>query len=89
VKASLFYLARLGSRAEIEAELAGARPGLYQRMLRNLGVNGRLYRGADEEFRAVSNQTQAAGARFRISRFTGQPDAQIRRGCIASAGKST
>jgi hypothetical protein len=38
VKASLFYLARLGSRAEIEAGLAVARPRLYQRMLREISA---------------------------------------------------
>ena len=33
VKASLFYLPSIGSRAEIEAGMAGMRPELYQRML--------------------------------------------------------
>jgi hypothetical protein len=36
VKASLFYLPTIGSRAEIEAGMAGMRPELYQRMLREL-----------------------------------------------------
>jgi alkanesulfonate monooxygenase SsuD/methylene tetrahydromethanopterin reductase-like flavin-dependent oxidoreductase (luciferase family) len=36
VKASLFYLPSIGSRAEIEAGMAGMRPDLYQRMLREL-----------------------------------------------------
>lgn len=36
MKASLFYLPSSGSRAEIEAGMAGAKPALYQRMLREL-----------------------------------------------------
>ena len=36
MKASLFYLPTIGSRAEIEAGMAGMRPDLYQRMLREL-----------------------------------------------------
>jgi alkanesulfonate monooxygenase SsuD/methylene tetrahydromethanopterin reductase-like flavin-dependent oxidoreductase (luciferase family) len=37
VKVSLFYLPSIGSRAEIEAGLAGLRGDLYDRMLRELG----------------------------------------------------
>ena len=36
MKASLFYLPSIGSRAEIERGMAGMRPDLYQRMLREL-----------------------------------------------------
>ena len=36
MKASLFYLPSIGSRAEIEKGMAGMRPELYQRMLREL-----------------------------------------------------
>src|SRR6202453_1577296 len=36
MKASIFYLPTIGSRAEIEAGMAGMRPELYQRMLREL-----------------------------------------------------
>jgi len=45
VKASLFYLPTIGSRAEIEAGMAGMRADLYQRMLRDLSEQIRL---ADE-----------------------------------------
>src|ERR1700689_455142 len=45
VKASLFYLPTIGSRAEIEAGMAGMRPELYQRMLRELSEQIKL---ADE-----------------------------------------
>src|SRR3982075_1487004 len=36
MKASLFYLPSIGSRAEIEAGMAATRPELYQRMLKEL-----------------------------------------------------
>jgi hypothetical protein len=36
LKASLFYLPTVGNRAEIEAGMAGLRPDLYQRMLREV-----------------------------------------------------
>src|SRR5436305_14792530 len=36
MKASLFYLPTIGSRAEIEAGMAGMNPHLYQRMLGEL-----------------------------------------------------
>src|SRR5690242_12850779 len=42
MKVSLFCLPSLGSRAEIEAGMAGARPDLYQRMLRELSELIRL-----------------------------------------------
>ena len=42
MKASLFYLPTLGNRAEIEAGLAGMRPELYQRMLREISAQVRL-----------------------------------------------
>ncbi len=42
VKASLFYLPSIGSRAEIEAGMAGMRPELYQRMLAELSEQIRL-----------------------------------------------
>lgn len=42
MKASLFYLPSLGNRAEIEAGMAGLRPELYQRMLREVGEQVRL-----------------------------------------------
>ena len=45
MKASLFYLPSIGSRAEIEAGMAGMRPDLYQRMLRELSEQIKL---ADE-----------------------------------------
>ena len=45
MKTSLFYLPSVGSRAEIEAGLAGLRPELYQRMLSELSEQARL---ADE-----------------------------------------
>jgi hypothetical protein len=45
LKASLFYLPTIGSRAEIEAGMAGMRDDLYQRMLRDLSEQIRL---ADE-----------------------------------------
>ena len=45
MKASLFYLPSIGSRAEIEAGMAGMRPELYQRMLRELSEQIKL---ADE-----------------------------------------
>ena len=35
MKASLFYLPSIGSRAEIEAGMAGMNPDFYQRMLRD------------------------------------------------------
>jgi alkanesulfonate monooxygenase SsuD/methylene tetrahydromethanopterin reductase-like flavin-dependent oxidoreductase (luciferase family) len=45
VKASLFYLPSIGSKAEIEAGMAGLRSDLYQRMLRELLEQAQL---ADE-----------------------------------------
>ena len=42
MKASLFYLPSIGSRAEIEAGMAGMRPDLYQRMLEELSEQIRL-----------------------------------------------
>ena len=36
MKASLFCLPSIGSRADIEAGMAGLRPDLYQTMLRDL-----------------------------------------------------
>jgi alkanesulfonate monooxygenase SsuD/methylene tetrahydromethanopterin reductase-like flavin-dependent oxidoreductase (luciferase family) len=42
VKASLFYLPSIGSRAEIEAGMAGMRGDLYQRMLAELSEQIRL-----------------------------------------------
>jgi alkanesulfonate monooxygenase SsuD/methylene tetrahydromethanopterin reductase-like flavin-dependent oxidoreductase (luciferase family) len=45
VKVSLFYLPAIGSRAEIEAGMAGARPELYTRMIREISEQAIL---ADE-----------------------------------------
>ena len=42
MKASLFYLPSIGSRAEIEQGMAGMRPDYYQRMLRELSEQIRL-----------------------------------------------
>ncbi|HEY0425291.1 MAG TPA: LLM class flavin-dependent oxidoreductase [Rhodopila sp.] len=42
MKASLFYLPSIGSRAEIEAGMAGMRPELYQRMLAELSEQIRI-----------------------------------------------
>jgi alkanesulfonate monooxygenase SsuD/methylene tetrahydromethanopterin reductase-like flavin-dependent oxidoreductase (luciferase family) len=42
VKTSLFYLPGVGSRADIEAGMAGVRRDLYQDMLRELGEQARL-----------------------------------------------
>ena len=42
MKASLFYLPSIGSRSEIEAGMAGTKPALYQRMLRELSEQIRL-----------------------------------------------
>ena len=42
MKASRFYLPTLGDRTEIEAELAGLRPELYRRMLREISAQLRL-----------------------------------------------
>jgi alkanesulfonate monooxygenase SsuD/methylene tetrahydromethanopterin reductase-like flavin-dependent oxidoreductase (luciferase family) len=42
MKASLFYLPSIGSRAEIEAGMAGMNPDFYQRMLRELAEQIRL-----------------------------------------------
>lgn len=42
MKASLFYLPSIGSRAEIERGMAGMRPELYQRMLGELSEQIRL-----------------------------------------------
>ena len=38
----MFYLPSIGSRAEIEAGMAGMRPDLYQRMLRELSEQIKL-----------------------------------------------
>ena len=45
MKTSLFYLPSVGSRADIEAGMAGARPELYTAMLNEVGEQARL---ADE-----------------------------------------
>ena len=45
MKASLFYLPSIGSRAEIEAGMAGMRGDLYQRMLRELSEQIKLADG--------------------------------------------
>src|ERR671923_258249 len=45
MKASLFYLPSIGSRAEIEAGMAGMNPHFYQRMLQELTEQIRM---ADE-----------------------------------------
>jgi alkanesulfonate monooxygenase SsuD/methylene tetrahydromethanopterin reductase-like flavin-dependent oxidoreductase (luciferase family) len=42
MRVSLFYLPSIGSRAEIEAGLAGLRRDLYQRMLQEIGAQARL-----------------------------------------------
>src|SRR5579883_2511389 len=42
MRASLFYLPSVGSRAEIESGFAGLRPELYQRMLREVSGQARL-----------------------------------------------
>src|SRR5260370_2289495 len=42
MKASLFYLPSIGSRAEIEAGMAGMNPDCYQRMLKELAEQIRL-----------------------------------------------
>src|SRR6185437_16884739 len=42
MKASLFYLPSIGSRAEIESGMAGMRPDFYQRMLKELSEQIRL-----------------------------------------------
>src|SRR6266566_873414 len=42
MKASLFYLPSIGSRAEIEAGMAGMNPLFYQRMLKELSEQIRL-----------------------------------------------
>src|SRR3954463_6924703 len=42
MKASLFYLPTIGSRAEIEGGMAGMNPHYYQRMLSELGEQIRL-----------------------------------------------
>src|SRR5258708_5012214 len=42
MKASLFYLPSIGSRAEIEAGMAGMNPDFYQRMLKELTEQIRL-----------------------------------------------
>lgn len=52
MKASLFYLPSIGSRAEIEQGMAGMRPDLYQRMLKELGEQIRL--GDDLGYDSVS-----------------------------------
>lgn len=45
MKVSLFYLPGVGSRADVEAGMAGLRPELYQDMLREVSEEARL---ADE-----------------------------------------
>ncbi|MBN8908789.1 MAG: hypothetical protein J0H14_19185 [Alphaproteobacteria bacterium] len=52
MKASLFYLPSIGSRAEIEQGMAGMRPELYQRMLHELSEQIRL--GDDLGYDSVS-----------------------------------
>src|SRR5258708_19568896 len=52
MKASLFYLPSIGSRAEIEAGMAGMNPAFYQRMLRELSEQIRL--GDELGYDAVS-----------------------------------
>jgi alkanesulfonate monooxygenase SsuD/methylene tetrahydromethanopterin reductase-like flavin-dependent oxidoreductase (luciferase family) len=52
VKVSLFYLPTVGTRAEIERGMAGARPELYQRMLRELAEQARL--GDDLGYDSIS-----------------------------------
>jgi alkanesulfonate monooxygenase SsuD/methylene tetrahydromethanopterin reductase-like flavin-dependent oxidoreductase (luciferase family) len=42
MKVSMFYLPSTGNRAEIEAGMAGTRPELYQRMLREISEQARL-----------------------------------------------
>ena len=42
MKVSLFYLPSLGSKADIEAGMAGMRPDLYQQMLREISEQCRL-----------------------------------------------
>src|SRR6185369_3900821 len=42
MKVSLFYLPTIGSRAEIEAGMAGLRGDLYRRMLDEIGEQARL-----------------------------------------------
>ncbi len=42
MKTSLFYLPTVGSRADIEAGMAGARPELYTKMLEEVGEQARL-----------------------------------------------
>ena len=42
MRPSLFYLPTPGRRAAIEARLAGMRPELYQRMLREISARKRL-----------------------------------------------
>ena len=42
MKTSLFYLPSVGSRADIEAGMAGARPELYSAMLAEIGEQARL-----------------------------------------------
>lgn len=42
MRASLFYLPTVGNRSEIEEGLAGLRPELYQRMLKEVGGQARL-----------------------------------------------
>ena len=42
MKAPLFYLPIVGNRREIEACLAGMRPELYKRMLRDISEQVRL-----------------------------------------------
>src|SRR6266849_8178630 len=52
MKASLFYLPSIGSRAEIEAGMAGMNPDFYQRMLKELSEQARL--GDDLGYDSVS-----------------------------------
>lgn len=52
MKASLFYLPPSANRREIEAGLAGMRPELYQRMLRDISEQMRL--AADLGYDSVS-----------------------------------
>jgi hypothetical protein len=52
MRASLFYLPTVGSRAEIERGSAGLRPGLSQRMLREISGQARL--GDEFGFHSIS-----------------------------------
>ena len=57
MRVSLFYLPSLGSKADIEAGMAGMRPDLYQRMLRELTEQMPTCRRPGLRFRSVSPST--------------------------------